>query len=521
MVESFNDVKFKLEELTPEEKEKRGILGRLVGPCASISIPTRNGRLYCEDLWDYQFENNEILRELIQNGGVPMELDHPADRDETCSEKIAAMMPELPKKDKDGHLVCVVDIIDTPMGKIAYQLAKYGFNLGISSRGNGDVYTDEDGNEAVDPETYDLQTFDLVLVPAVKDARLNLIEGLQPDNQKQLRKALRESLSQANETDRKVMKETLRHLGINLTTPRKKINEDINTSNSEDIKTKSSNSSVETKKVEVKDNESTRLANQLKEALKSKIITERQLQGLQEQLAVSDTKVKKLEEENSKYKKATMNLSKQVQECKGLNEENQKLKEQLETKDKMIKALNGKVKLLNENIEKKSQSTKTLTESVSTNKQELLKLRENLLLEKKSHKDEVSSLNEKLSQVKKDYDLKLNESNAKLNKSLKLTEKYKNFVNATVDRYIESKAIMLGITSNEIKNRLSESYTLDDIDKICEDLQNYNLRMSRLPFNVPSGTRVAIQQVQKPQTKTTRQEDDDDTSGLISLMNRI
>ena len=530
MVEKFNDVKFKLEELTPEEKERRGILGRLVGPCASISIPTRNGRFYCENLWDYQFENNEILRELIENGGVPMELDHPADRDETCSEKIAAMMPELPKKDKDGHLICVVDIINTPMGQIAYQLAKYGFNLGISSRGNGDVYTDENGNEAVDPETYDLQTFDLVLVPAVKDARLNLIEGLQPDNQKQLRKALRESLSQANEADRKVMKETLKHLGISLTAPKKKINEDINSINndnnstidSDNINTESSNSLVETKNVEVKDTESTRLANQLKEALKSKINTERKLQGLQEQLAVSDTKVKKLEEENSRYKKATMNLSKQVQDCKGLNEENQKLREQLETKEKMIKALNGKVKSLNESIEKKSQSTKTLTESVSSNKQELLKLKENLLLEKKSHKDEVSSLNEQLSQVKKDYDSKLQESNAKLSKSIKLTEKYKNFVNSTVDRYIESKAIMLGITSNEIKNRLSESYTLDDIDKICEDLQNYNLRMSRLPFNVSKGTKVSIQQVQKPQPKTsTTNLDEDDLSGFVSLMDRI
>ena len=41
---------FKFKDLSPEEKEKRGILGRLYGPCASISIPTRNGRLYSESL---------------------------------------------------------------------------------------------------------------------------------------------------------------------------------------------------------------------------------------------------------------------------------------------------------------------------------------------------------------------------------------------------------------------------------------------------------------------------------------
>lgn len=38
------------QDLTQEEKEKRGILGRLYGPCASISIPTRNGRKYNEKL---------------------------------------------------------------------------------------------------------------------------------------------------------------------------------------------------------------------------------------------------------------------------------------------------------------------------------------------------------------------------------------------------------------------------------------------------------------------------------------
>ena len=33
------------QDLTEEEKQKRGILGRLYGPCASIVIPTRNCRI--------------------------------------------------------------------------------------------------------------------------------------------------------------------------------------------------------------------------------------------------------------------------------------------------------------------------------------------------------------------------------------------------------------------------------------------------------------------------------------------
>lgn len=74
-------------ELSEEEKQKRGILARLFGPCASIIAPTRNGRMYSDELWEKVFKENEIVREMFDNGGCPLELDHPIDREETCSEK--------------------------------------------------------------------------------------------------------------------------------------------------------------------------------------------------------------------------------------------------------------------------------------------------------------------------------------------------------------------------------------------------------------------------------------------------
>ena len=39
------------QKLSPEEMKARGILGRLVGPCADFINPTRNGRKYSEQLW--------------------------------------------------------------------------------------------------------------------------------------------------------------------------------------------------------------------------------------------------------------------------------------------------------------------------------------------------------------------------------------------------------------------------------------------------------------------------------------
>ena len=41
---------------------------------------------------------------------------------------------------------------------------------------------------------------------------------------------------------------------------------------------------------------------------------------------------------------------------------------------------------------------------------------------------------------------------------------------------------MLGISSQEIKNKLSESYTFDEIDSICDNLREYKVNISKLPF---------------------------------------
>ena len=200
-----------------EEDKARGILCRLSGIIGGSKESTRNGRKYNSELWEKAF-NNDIVKELFANGGLPGELDHPADREQTDPTKIAIMMREMPKVDDNGNLIATVDVIDTPCGQIAYQLAKYGFNFGISSRGTGDVYDDGD-EELVDPDSYQLNAFDLVLIPAYKEARLNMNESVDT-NKFNLRVALAESFKKANAADKKIMKETLKNIG-------KKLNESL------------------------------------------------------------------------------------------------------------------------------------------------------------------------------------------------------------------------------------------------------------------------------------------------------
>ena len=217
MLQESKTNELEYQRLPKEEMEKRGILGRLVGVCADIINPTRNGRKYPEKLWENVF-NDPIMKERIENGVCYGELGHPADREETDMEKICVCLAEQPKKGKDGKLRAVFDILNTPNGRILKSLCDYGSTLGISSRGSGDLEMDYDGQESVNPDTYNCEGFDIVLVPAVKAARLQYVtEALDKKRyNKTLREKLTESINKESEENQKVIQESLTTLGMTL-----------------------------------------------------------------------------------------------------------------------------------------------------------------------------------------------------------------------------------------------------------------------------------------------------------------
>lgn len=205
---------FSYKRLSKEEMESRQILGRLVGPCADFTIPTRNGRKYNESLWNNVFED-EIVLEKINNKCLFGELGHPLDREEVDPEKIAIALNEKPVKNADGQLIACFDILNTPSGKILKTLCDYGTTIGISSRGSGDII-DELGEEIVDPNTYMFECFDAVILPAVKAARLKYMTESMSVKDRKLKKALRESIESAPEEEKEIMKNTLDELNITL-----------------------------------------------------------------------------------------------------------------------------------------------------------------------------------------------------------------------------------------------------------------------------------------------------------------
>ena len=70
---------------------------------------------------------------------------------------------------------------------------------------------------------------------------------------------------------------------------------------------------------------------------------------------------------------------------------------------------------------------------------------------------------------------------------------------------------MLGVRPQDITSKLAESYSLDDIDKVCTDLLNE----SRSPFSLGFGTtRAKVQESVKPQVKDNTFDDLLNLAGL-------
>lgn len=202
----------KMQPLSEDEKRSRHILGRLYGPIATSKESTRNGRKYNEELWKNAL-NDEIFREKVANKSLFLELGHPTDREETDMTKVCACIPELPKI-INGDLYAYVDILDTANGRLLKTLCDYGFTPGISSRGSGDIMA----NDEVDPDTFVLETWDIVQLPAVKKARMAVCESVDK-KANNMKKALAESLDLANDKDKTIMKEALNKLNITIEEP--------------------------------------------------------------------------------------------------------------------------------------------------------------------------------------------------------------------------------------------------------------------------------------------------------------
>ena len=565
-----------LQPLTEEEKTKRHILARLYGPIATCKEKTRNGRGYNRELWEKALAD-DIFKEKLATKSLFLELGHPADREETDMKMVCACIPEMPKIVNDD-LYAYVDVLDTPSGQLLKTLLDYGFIPGISSRGSGDIMA----NDEVDPETFFLETWDIVQLPAVKKARLTMCESL--NNKKSLKAALQESYDAANEKDKKVMKETLDNLDIKLDetvedeipvedpeapieetlveagetpveeteeAPAEEVEvsvegetpvedtaeeapeaitvgafadelkdydkelplewkpividgkeypieavafddsedgkilaevsyalpeEEIAINDEEAVAEEPAEKEPEIPAEEAGDAGEDEVIESLKEAVRQKDLLESEVRDLKNQKTVSDAEVQGLKEELEKYKGGFMRVSELASKSTTLEKEKKALTEQLKLKNAEIKDLKSKV-----------ENHISLTESAKAEKVKVTELTEKLAKVQAEAEETEKTLTEALETSRKKAQDRTN-----------LAKSYKAKYDAVVERYIANKAKMLGVRPQDITSKLAESYSLDDIDNVCNDL----LEESRPQFGLVGGNpRVRVNESVKSEKK--------------------
>ena len=495
---------FTYQRLTPEEQKERGILGRLVGIIASFKTPTRNNRLYTEELWDNVF-NDPIMKEKIATRSCFGELGHPTEARETDMEKIAICLAEEPKKCADGTLKGVFDILDTPNGRILKTLCDYGCKIGVSSRGNGDVTEDWSGNEIVDPKTYQCDCWDAVIIPALKEARTTYVtESLEQDNK--LKNALNESLNKASPAEKKVMEETLKQLNIDYID--KALNEEVNT-RSKSVK----NRKVSSKATTAGNAGVEEAIKSLQESVKLTQSLQAQVKALQEKLSVCNAKETRLMESLQQMKRENQSLKNDLE---SVNSRADELETQLDEKSQLVESQNKQIRVLTKRCDVQSRSQKSINESMSQNKDEVHRLNEQLNTSRKT----INDLKESLEVAKQDTVIKDKEMSRKLTHAQSLIEHYQKVAQAAIDKYINSRAKMLGISSSDIKNRLTEGYSFKDIDNVCEELGNYQLNVNSLPFNAKKPVKVKLTESKEPILPKSRLDDEIDAD-LLSLAGKF
>lgn len=537
--------------LIDDSKPKyKGILGTLKGIFADMKNPTRNGRLYSRECWQHALENEDV-KEKLETRTMFGELDHPNDRLETLQERAAIVVTKLEMDDKNQVIMGEADILDTPFGRILKTFIDAGVKVGISSRGSGEEVTSlkTEGNEIV-PETFYLETFDVVALPAVKKARLSLVESKHnnlimeafkkeiKDAKTQLQKD--ELTNYAKENGVLIQESLTTSLGGEDITPEQESEDNIDVS-SEVISKLEEELSVSNTKVKELDSlcnmMKSHAINVVKELKETRIVNEQLSKKLEDCANEKDQFLDDLAgyQTSNKYLKSIL-------ESKTSN-----LNEALSNKDKEIATLNNKISSLNEELEntkkmatimkegrdKLKSNLKESLDSNSNNKRVISKLEEdfnsvkeekaNLLLNQSKLEEKLNEANQ--TNIKASNLLELKEAEIKsLNEEVqkltnKLTESTKQNSNLKVElkqvkeAYINDRAKDNLIDASKIKKSLKENYNVKEADKEINEAIELKNSIDNLSFNL-GGSLLSESKFRTP-------EDNENSSGSNSTLKQM
>ena len=164
LLREFVDLKYD-KNLIKEAKEK-GLPILVKGVLQRADAVNQNKRIYPRPILEREIDN---YQKAVSEGRATGELDHP-DSSIVSLERVSHIIREIGWN--NDEVVGVIEILNTPKGKIAQDLMEAGVSLGISSRCIGETVKTSEGYDQVD-ESLLLVAFDLVSEPSTQNAWLH------------------------------------------------------------------------------------------------------------------------------------------------------------------------------------------------------------------------------------------------------------------------------------------------------------------------------------------------------------
>jgi len=148
-------------KMLKESKDRYGKV-MLKGIIQRANTLNQNGRIYPQSILEREIMN---YQKLIQENRVLGECDHP-DSSVVELKNVSHIVREASMQGENVY--GVIEILDTPSGKIIQSLIESGVTLGISSRGVGS--TKRNGDTQIVQDDFQLICFDMVSEPSTPGA---------------------------------------------------------------------------------------------------------------------------------------------------------------------------------------------------------------------------------------------------------------------------------------------------------------------------------------------------------------
>jgi len=156
---------------TKSENLPEAVLCRVEYPICNVGVLNANKRIYEREVWDHVMANEDFQRKMDQRC-LFGHAEHP-DGSQSNLECTSHVIFQTRVDEGAKQLFQVMDVVDTPAGRIVDALLRAGCNVGVSTRAEGELEECEDEKfgkySRVIPESYNYITTDFTADPSTFD----------------------------------------------------------------------------------------------------------------------------------------------------------------------------------------------------------------------------------------------------------------------------------------------------------------------------------------------------------------